>query len=266
MSVSFNDKLISFRKKLNKNFKYFNLLRGNLDYPQSKFVIYTRGRTGSTVLSDLLNCHPEIFCDVEIFNFLYSKSKVQFPYLYISSCSKRASAYKRTVYGFRVKKAQLKYEHKYKYYREIFPRLHKEGWKFIHLKRLNFLKHTISNLILAETKVAHIRNGETLPIKKIKVDCNTLLENIKYSEEVERAEENNLNGIPNLKIIYENDILDNTKHQNTANKVFSFLGLKPHKVNTQYKRIVSENLQDVILNYDEVYEFFKDTEYLKYLN
>src|SRR4030095_16137361 len=95
-----------FRKKLFKNFKYKLYFDPRIDYPQKKFVIYTRGRTGSTVLTDLINSHPDIFCDAEIFNFIYCNTKVLFPRAYIKSCSKRASIYKKKVYGFKVKIAQ----------------------------------------------------------------------------------------------------------------------------------------------------------------
>jgi len=255
-----------FLQNLVKKNKYLNLLKYKIPFPDNKFVIYTRGRTGSTVLTDLLNCHPDIFCDIEIFNFLYSKGLVSFPELYIKSCSKRAAFNKKQVYGFKVKIAQLRYEHKYSNYEKILSDLNSDGWKFIYLKRENFLRHKLSNIMSAQSQIFHIMNSDSIKTPKIRIDCNSLLEGIKFAEEVEKTEKENLRNIPHLTLTYESDIIDNSKHQETADKVFSYLNLKTSTVSTNNKRIIPDNLEDTILNYDEVNNFFKDTEYSKYLN
>ena len=258
-------KLDNLHKRV-KKFKYLNLFRRKLEYPRKKFVIYTRGRTGSTVLTDILNCHPDIFCDVEIFNLLYSNSIVRFPGSYIDSCSKRAAIYKKSVYGFKVKIAQLRFEHKYKNYDKILERLNDDGWKFIHLKRENFFRHKLSNIFTTATNVFQVKNGTEYKTPKLKVDCELLLKGIVYSEEVERTEEENLKNIPHIKVYYEKDLLDNSKHQQTADRIFKYLDLKSCKVQTSLKKMSTENLRDMIENYDEVYDFFKNTKYLHYLS
>ena len=255
----------NLKKKLNRKSKYINLLDASIAYPEKKFVIYTRGRTGSTVLCDLLNCHPDIFCDVEIFNFIYAKSKVAFPLKYIQNCSKRADLNGKSVYGFKVKIAQLRIEHEYKNYDKILLKLHEEGWKFIHLKRKNHLKHKLSNILASETNIYHIRGNDSENGKKVNVDCDLLMASIKYSEEIETTEETNLRTIPHLKIIYEDDISESSKHQETANKVFRFLGLKEHPVKTDYKKVLPQDLKNILNNYDEVYNYFKGTKYSEFL-
>ncbi|MBK8982178.1 MAG: hypothetical protein IPM38_07610 [Ignavibacteria bacterium] len=253
-------------KSLIKNLKYRNLIDPRLKYPVNKFVIYTRGRTGSTLLTELLNCHPEIYCDVEIFNFIYSGSIINFPELYIKSCSKRASASGKSVYGFKVKIGQLRFEHKYKDYEKILMSLHEQGWKFIHLKRVNLLRHKLSNIITYQTDIFHLRKNDEEFNKKIIIDCKQLLKGIKYGEEVEKTEEENLKNIPHMKIIYEDDLLDNSIFQRTADRVFNFLGINSYPVKSELKRITKENLEDVIENYKEVEKYFMNTEHEKYLH
>ena len=68
-----------------------------------------------------------------------------------------------------------------------------------------------------------------------------------------------------LKIIYEDDISESSKHQETANKVFRFLGLKEHKVKTEYKKVLPQDLKKILNNYDEVYNYFKETKYSEFL-
>jgi hypothetical protein len=252
-------------KKIIKRSKYIDLLNPRLEYPKSKFLIYTRGRTGSTVLTDLLNCHPDIFCDVEIFNFLYCGAKVKYPEIYIKSCSKRAGKHGKSVYGFKVKIAQLRYEHGYENYDEILSNLYKDGYKFIYLRRSNYFRHKLSNIISAQTKIFHIKNGDSGVSRKVKIECDQLMEGIRYGEIVNKTEAENLKEIDHITINYEDDLIENSMHQETADKIFKYLGLKSVKVDTELKRIVPEDLKEIILNYDEVYNYFKDTEYIKFL-
>lgn len=257
-------KLKKIKKSIEKS-KYIELINPKLNYPDKKFLIYTRGRTGSTVLTELLNCHPEIFCDVEIFNFLYSGSKVKYPALYIKSCSKRASMHGKSVYGFKVKIAQLRYEHEYDNYDEVLRNLSEEGFKFVYLRRDNYFRHKLSNIISTQTKIFHLKNGDKNNHVKVQVDCDQLMEGIQYSETVNKTEAENLKGIDHITVTYEEDLIENSKHQETADKVFKYLGLNSVKVQTDLKRIVPENLKEIISNYDEVYNYFKDTEYIKFL-
>lgn len=265
MSSGFQNYILKLKKNLKRKFKYVNLLNSSLKFPENKFVIYTRGRTGSTVLTDLINCHPDIFCDVEIFNFIYSNNKVAFPLKYIDSCSKRASIYGKTVYGFKVKISQLSIEHKYSDYEQILSELNRKNWKFIYLKRENYLRHKLSNLLITETNVYHLKENDEPYKKKIKVDCDLLMKAIKFGEEVEMLEKRSLKNIPYLEIIYEKDLFDKSNHQETANRIFEYLGLKTCNVYTDYKKVTPDNLEDSILNFEELYNYFKNTEYIEYL-
>jgi len=171
----------------------------------------------------------------------------------------------KSVYGFKVKIAQLRVEHQYSDYDRILSELSNDDWKFIHLKRVNFLRHKLSSLIATETKIFHLRNGETSEQRKIHVDFDVIMEGITYGEEVERTEEENLKNIPHIKVIYETDILDNSKHQETADRIFEYLGLSPQPVSTDLKRITVDRLQDMIINYEEIEKRLKGTRFEKYL-
>lgn len=254
----------AFKKNISRRFKYANLL-SSAEYPRTKFVMYTRGRTGSTLLTELLNCHPQIFCDVEIFNLIYSLSKVRYPLPYIRSCSKRATFNRKTTYGFKVKISQMIFEHGYENYTDLLESLSREGWKFIYLKRLNHLRHKISNFMTTRTNIFHLRNGDKYEYR-INVNCSELMRGIKYSEEVASMESESLKNIPHLELIYENDILDNLKHQKTADKVFDFLGLQSVPVKTDYKKIIPEKLEEIVINYDEVRCMLEGTKYENFLN
>lgn len=264
MSSGINRKFSDFKKKL-RHSRYFNACYPFLKKPKKKFVIYTKGRTGSTVLTDLLNSHPDMFCDHEIFNISDTKTKVKYPFLYISSCSKRASAHNKKVYGFKMKIEQLKNEHDYKNIGDIIEKLETIGWKIIYLKRTNILNHTISGLLSNRSKIFHVKNGKDFKHQKISIDCRHLFDVMNYFEELERQEEESLKNVSYMTINYETDLLDNTAHQKTADRIFGYIGIHSHPVNTTFRKIIPEDLKDVILNYEEMYDFVRETRFSKFL-
>ncbi|BAQ61467.1 hypothetical protein GM3708_1873 [Geminocystis sp. NIES-3708] len=107
----------SMNKFLN-NFKIFAGIRKNelSDYIkffvnesnilEKKFIVFAHYRTGSTLLANLLNCHPDIFCDGEIFlKFINVHfKKVFFPCIYAESQSLKSN---KKNYGCDVKLDQL---------------------------------------------------------------------------------------------------------------------------------------------------------------
>lgn len=264
MSSGVNKTLSDFKKKL-RHSRYFSACYPFLKKPDKKFVIYTRGRTGSTVLTDLLNSHPDMFCDHEIFNISDTITKVKYPLLYISSCSKRASAHNKNVYGFKLKIEQMKNEHEYKDIDVILSRLETAGWKFIYLKRINILNHTISGLLSNQSKVFHLKNGKEFKHEKINIDCKHLFDVMNYFEDLERQEEESLKYVSYMTVNYEPDLLDNSAHQKTADRIFEYLGISSHPVNTTFRKIIPENLKDIILNYEEMHDFVINTRFGKFL-
>jgi len=259
-----NTKIYEIKKKLRYS-KYFNSYDPFVKLPEKKFFIFTRGRTGSTVLTDLLNSHPEMYCDYEIFFIEKNQTIVKYPLKYIDSCSKRATLNKKSVYGFKVKIEQLRDEHKYTNIDELFKQLIDKNWKIIYLKRSNIFKHTLSGLISNKTKVFHVKDSNDFTHEKIIIDCTLLYDVMKYFEGLENLEEDYMKNVPHININYETDLLDNSRHQETSDKVFNYLGLDNFPVNTKLKKIIPENLQDIISNYDEVYEAISKTDFKRFL-
>ncbi|MBV6477429.1 MAG: hypothetical protein HGGPFJEG_00168 [Ignavibacteria bacterium] len=256
--------LLRFKKKL-KQLRYFNALYPFTKLPEIKFVIYTKGRTGSTVLTELLNSHPGIFCDNEIFNISETKTKIKFPFVYIKSCSKRASFRRKPVYGFKMKIEQLKNEHDYKNIGKFLKKLESSGWKIIYLRRSNILNHTLSGLLSNKTKVFHLRNGKDFSHEKFTVDCRHLMDVMNYFEQLEKQEEESLTNVSYVNIDYESDLLDNSCHQKTADRVFRYLGLESQPVKTSLTKIIPEKLSNIILNYDELREVVGNSKFRKFL-
>ncbi len=88
MNTKNKKKMPGFELKLRQDgiFTYIRALFHNSIPAGSKFIIFANYRTGSSLLRNLLNCHPEVTCDEEIFlKFLryLNFKKVLFPHLYM---------------------------------------------------------------------------------------------------------------------------------------------------------------------------------------
>ncbi len=66
--------------------------------PNPKFVLLSGGRRGSLLLIDLINSHPNIYCDGEMFHLNYVK-KLVFPTLYLKGLITRRL---KDGYGFKL--------------------------------------------------------------------------------------------------------------------------------------------------------------------
>lgn len=207
------------------------------------FVIFAQGRTGSTLLVDLLRSHPDVHCDEEI---LFRR--VIAPIAWVQSQRRR---YAESHYGFKVKPYQLT-EDQQTDPATFLLRLHGRGWKVLHLWRRNVLRHALSNMV-AEHVGRFVFRGEAPPAARgIIVDTEMLLGAIRTRTEQSVRERTALEGIPHASVCYEDDLLDERRHQATLDRLSDQLGLPAAPAQTVVRRITENDLRGAIANYDEV--------------
>ncbi len=254
------EKLISIRFD-----EFYSYLRSPFN-PSIKnsnnFVIFSSNRTGSTLLSSLLKSHPlissngEIFLKFRIVNF----QKVLFPKLYI----KGLKTGKNKSFCFELKTQHIKSVFLKKNINMVQD-LYNNGWKIIYLKRLNIFRQATSHLIAAMTSQWHNFPDKPLVKEKVHINCEKLLQTIKWLETLELEEKKILKDLEYKTIYYESDLLEESNHQITCNSIANYIGIESMEVNSEIKKISSNKLSDQILNYDEVENFFKNTKYSEFI-
>ena len=222
---------------------------------KSKFVIFGRGRSGSTVLVSLLNTLNGVYCDGEVYNVnaLLPKARLR------RACY--FSDYQ--IYGFKLLSYQL-FRYSYKYQMHFLSYLLNNGFKIIYLKRENLLMHAVSNVRAREFRFHSKDSNENLE-KKITVDLSVLMYWLELSEMRERKEESLVSSIPHLRLKYEENIENPAKHKETSDTVCDFLNISRGEVATQYKKISPLRLEDSIENYQEIKDKLINTRFEKYL-
>jgi LPS sulfotransferase NodH len=132
---------------------------------EKKFVIFTKGRSGSTALVSLLKSQPEIQCDGEILsNFIPT------PMHYVLAKTHSST---KPIYGFKLITHQLVKVQPLKKPTEFLKELHQQGYKIIYLRRENLVQLAISNIRAREFGF-HIKKNNNAKHKKTNIDIQTL--------------------------------------------------------------------------------------------
>lgn len=222
--------------------------------PETSFVIFCQGRTGSSLLRSLLNSHPAVRCEGEIL-----ADPVADPINFLAETA-RSSA--KAVFGFKVKIYQLTDA------QNVDPKaflsdLRDRSYRIIYLRRNNLLRHAISNTFAEARKSYHDRS--TGPRPSLTVDPEQILGVMQRRQQHLDNEALVLEGFEYLTLEYEKDLLDPAQHQPTADRVFRFLGIEPVAVETDLSRSVSGSLSDRIANYEELAAALDGTEFSRFL-
>ncbi|MDY6786013.1 MAG: sulfotransferase [Cyanobacteriota bacterium] len=236
------------------------------DLPQQKFILLGHYRAGTTLLTDLLNSHPQIRCDGELFLPFVKLDyrKVLFPHVYINY---HASKKKQPIYGFDLKVIQV-FETlpQFQESPECFlQKLHQEGWKIIYLKRLNLLRQSISNLMARSRNEWHEKKDKLIQRQSVVIEVEKLMAEIEYHEDNLQKASALLKDIPHLDLTYESDLLDSENHQKTLDQIFSYLEIESVPVKSKHRKVARENIARDLKNYEEIEAFLSQTQYATFL-
>jgi LPS sulfotransferase NodH len=238
-----------------------------------RFLIFSRGRSGSSLLVDLLNQLPEVHCDGELLHY-----RVPFPHLFVRGCQFLAPS---QAYGFKLLTYQLPGIRRgavrvvsppkpVKTLSDVgpyFQRLNKAGYQVIYLKRSNLLRQVISPMYAGQMGQWHRRaaDGNALAAP-VKLDVNEIYYRLIEAERLALYEESALSGLNVLELIYERDLQGPDAHQRTVDRVARYLGVSSAPVEAGFARIIGDDLAAHISNYDEVMHFIAKTPYGRFLS
>ncbi|MGD1906791.1 MAG: hypothetical protein ACFB0C_12450 [Leptolyngbyaceae cyanobacterium] len=250
--------------EISKYTKYFFQKRKPL---KSKFVLVCDYRSGSTLLANLLNQHPEIYCDDEIFiPFVESKlERVVWPYGYLQG---RIINAPKSIYGFDCKVSQIGKMgvNPQNTTTQFFENLYRNNWKFIYLKRVNIVRQSLSNYIANARNQWHDRPSEILERRKVTVDINSFQKEIKSRQKISILSEQLMFKIPHLQVVYEDDLLSSDCHENTIKRICGYLNAPVFYHETDMRRVSTNRLSNDIDNFKEVIYFLRSSPYSHHID
>jgi LPS sulfotransferase NodH len=224
---------------------------------RSKFVLFAQGRTGSTLLGDLLRSHPEVYFGDEAL-----QSPVRSTRLAVERMRWRHA---RHAVGFHVKIYQLTDDQGISDPGGWLRGMHRSGWRVVYLRRENLVRHVLSNMTAQAVNRYEDRDGSGDDVR-LHVDPAELLHWMKVRQRVGRDEATALAGVPHMALSYERDLQDESDWGATLQRVFGYLDLDPVPVTTNLHRQNPGALVDVIANYAEVKTALMGSEFARYLD
>lgn len=234
--------------------------------PDTKFLIFAQGRSGSTLMVDLMNSHPDVLSLGEIMQSNVI-TKLRNPRKYAEGL---CTLSKKPACGFKVKVYQLEGAQQ-KDPAVVLDDFHKHGWKIIYLVRRNLLRHAISDIRSEKTGQFHNvqKSDGAQPAsgnkRKIQISMDELIQAIEFRERCLASEARALDPIPHLMIEYEKDLLDPGAQRDAMNRIFEYLNLPPHEAKTSFRKVTAKNIGDDVENFDELEKKLLESEHAQYL-
>ncbi len=227
--------------------------------PDKKFVLFSSGRAGSTLLVKLLDNHSLIQCEGEIL-----RRKMLNPYAYIKRTSQVSNS---SVFGFKLLSYQLQeLQTSVKDKNRFLQNLVEDGFQIIYLERKNILRQALSVMYAYHRDQWHVKKGQDVDASKMKIDPVALRDWMDGIEKLKVFEKKMVEVLPHLHVVYEEDLSIPEQQSVTIEMVTDFLELPNEEVNSNLKRVTPKNLSSFIENVDEVIHYLGASRYHQYLD
>ena len=206
-----------------------------------KFLVIARARSGSTLLTDLLNSHPDVTCDREV---LAKKVRAPATFLDRLAGKSRTRAYGAKLLSYQMVQVQ-EFDDPVGFLRDLQGR----GFRFIHLKRDTFAQ-TVSLTRAQASQLYHSKSAGGAGAAAVDPDefVRRLLWNAKLAEYEDRC----LRDFDPLTLRYETDLMEEDAQQASASRVFARLGLPAADVRSGLKKLLPGDPRRALENYDAV--------------
>lgn len=239
---------------LSKLFEFRWLLHPFPRPARERFVIFGQSRTGSTLLRSLLNAHPEVTCEGELY-----LNRTPFPYRYHLVVSRRS---RTPVWGFKLFSHHLE-RHYGLHPRTFMEHMHEHGYTIIHLRRENIVRHTLSQFLRHASGVTHQRSSQ--PLRTIHLDMTEFLDHLSEREYYGKLAEAAVRHVPHVTVSYERDLEPPAARQRLMDTLFDRFGVATVPAQSELKQINTKALPDLVENYDELHAALADTPHAQWL-
>jgi hypothetical protein len=218
-----------------------------------KFLVICRARSGSTLLTRLLDNHPDVRFGREVLS-----KRVLFPTQFLHHLASKSPT---SVYGAKLLSYQMVQVQKFQDPIKFLKRLQADGFFLIHLRRDTFAQ-TLSLMMAQSNAMFHkyddTAGGEESGAKKpatdqlglTHIDVEDFLRRLEWSQMLLTYEEHCLRDLPHLTLNYEADLQDAEQQQATANRIFKLMKVPPIPVSAALKKILPQDPSAIIANYD----------------
>ncbi|NQY15355.1 MAG: hypothetical protein HRT81_16090 [Henriciella sp.] len=211
---------------------------------QVRLAIFAQGRTGSTLLENLIVSTGLFSGYGEILSADYSELVMPFNYL-----NGLANATDNN-FICHIKIHHLTSDRMRPLdYMQFLKRMKAQGWQFIFLERENLVEHVLSSHVAYHRNAYHNFTDKAEQFK-IDFDPNFFAGVVADRRGYRQIEEEVMKVIDPIRVSYERDLLDNACHQTTTDRILSDLGLPARSCETEHRKVIKQNPVELFNNPD----------------
>jgi hypothetical protein len=214
-------------------------------YPtRERFILLSQMRSGSHLVRSLVNAHPSVHCDAEIF----ATVPTVIPRLLLKNAM---GAREEPVYGFMLKPNHPAITQGSTTAHWIEWMQH-EGFKLVHVQREDRLRQALSCHLAIQRQVWIVKKGVSKGVQPLRIDPEEILGIRTFIDSWKDSEEEWVSTLPSISFSYERDLESPERHQETADAIFDFLGLESVPVAAQIQRVLPPDPREYVTNWEEV--------------
>lgn len=218
--------------------------------PLARFVIFGRGRSGSTLLVSTLSAHPEIACAGEVLRYRTLRPAAHLRRVLGSSGAQ--------VSGAKLLSYQLRSIHGLPPQTDFLRRLADDGVIILYLTRDNPVRHAISNIYARKRRVYHVakvRESDRPQDRpqgrpQIEVSPTDVLAWTAGSAALAAYETEVLRDVAHVALSYERDLRDAVPRAATLARLVAMFGLSPAALSAPLAKVTPEDLRLILRNHD----------------
>jgi len=233
------------------------------------------GRSGSTVLADLLGQHRRVFWDGEIYERMFrdweragfkigDENMPDDPVAYLRRRMKRSG---RRWYGYEVKFYHVRNTHFT--LDDYVRRLIELGFAhFVILERKNYLRKLVSNYAWLQTEQTHHAQGAAAKLTKVHIDVERIPMHLTYKPLMTMMQDYRDNFAKLRELLADQQVVDLSYEDDISEdprvgyrRVCELMGIEPQDVEVRLGKTNPFPLREMIENYEEVAGVLRGTEF-----
>ncbi|MCS3631973.1 hypothetical protein GGP55_002584 [Salinibacter ruber] len=227
--------------------------------PDPRFILFGRGRSGTTALLSMLDDVPALHCEGEVLH-----NYVRYPYRHVLGRSVRPAApgYGCKILSYQVQDVQTALDEPEAFIHRLWE---EGGFQILYLRRTNLLRHALSNIRARREQFHQKKDDIPAEAQALRVDPDRVMDWIRSSEALGAYEKRLLEDVPHRSLTYEKHIRNPEAHQQTIDDICAYLGVESVPIESSYRKIAPPSVREGVANYDELVRRLRETPYEKYL-
>jgi LPS sulfotransferase NodH len=229
--------------------------------PKVRFVIIAVPRSGSTLLTSLLDAHPDVRCDVEILRLRKPRVNAR---RFVQGRAVGVRLRKGVhAYGFKAVVEQLSALPAAQR-NSLVRDLQRRGFHIVVLRRRDLLARAVSAAEGRQSGKWHFRVGTNVPRGATTVDPDHVLEFLERGDRDLEFLDAAVDGVPHVALTYEDDLESSDAQEATLRRLCAEFGLPAASAKPNYVRGGASSLRDRIANYDDVMDAVRQSRFAAY--